>query len=152
MGVFSLSLLIGLCSYLLSLVSRQSLPTAPSHCLVFFEPETSSNLSLFPISLYIQAKMSGQVSQEAVIVIVIAGAGLAVLMGYAVHSAFNRGRVDPHESAMSRNDDQDRYMRELREKRFAGIRAETRWPRRPMNTQRHNGAHEMETRVESPEY
>ena len=96
--------------------------------------------------------MSGQISQGAVIVIVIAGAGMAVLMGYAVHSAFNRGHVNPNESAMTRNDDQDRYMRELREKRFAGIRSETRWPKRPTNTYRNNEAYEMEVRVESPDY
>jgi hypothetical protein len=92
--------------------------------------------------------MSGQLSQGAVIVIVIVAAGMSVLLGYAIHAAFNRGRVNPNESAFTRNDDQDRYMRELREKRFAGIRMDERWPHRPKKAY----SREIEVGTESPEF
>lgn len=92
--------------------------------------------------------MSGQLSQGAVIVIVIVGAGMTVLLGYAIHAAFTRGRVNPYENAFTRNDDQDRYMRELREKRFAGVREDARWPHRPKKAY----TREMEVGTESPEY
>ena len=76
--------------------------------------------------------MSGNVSDTAVIVIVIVGAGAVVLLGYAIHAAFTRGRVNPSEAAHQRNDEQDGYMRQLREKNYTVIEQETRRPRRPM--------------------
>jgi hypothetical protein len=94
--------------------------------------------------------MSGALSQEAVIVIVIAGAGAAVLLAYAAHAAFTRGRVSPYANVFTRNDDQDRYMREMRDKRFAGIRMEERWPKKPMRV--HSGDLEREQGVRSPDY
>lgn len=99
--------------------------------------------------------MSGNISDTAVIVIVIVAAGAAVLVGYAVHAAFTRGSVDPYETAMQRNDDQDRYMRELREKNYAGIRQDARWPTRPMPTHKHDekiGNRDRQRESESPDY
>jgi hypothetical protein len=96
--------------------------------------------------------MSGGIGDTAVIVIVIAAAGLAVLMGYAVHAAFNRGTVSPYDSAMQRNDDQDRYMRELRERHYAAIQQDAHWPRRPKPTYKNVVVEVNNREVSSPEY
>jgi hypothetical protein len=95
--------------------------------------------------------MSGNVNPTVVVLIVMIGAGACVLVGYAGYSAFTRGRVDPYESAMQRNDEQDGYMRELREKNYAMIRQEARGgPRRLMPTYQ-NGV-QMKRETSSPEY
>jgi hypothetical protein len=95
--------------------------------------------------------MSGNVNSSVVVLIVMIGAGACVLVGYAGYSAFTRGRVDPYESAMQRNDEQDRYMRELREKNYAMIRQEARGgPRRPMPT--YSNDVQMKRETSSPEY
>ena len=95
--------------------------------------------------------MSGNVNSTVVVLIVMIGAGFCVLVGYAGYAAFTRGRVDPYESAMQRNDDQDGYMRELREKNYAMIRQEARGgPRRPMPT--YQNEVQMKRETSSPEY
>jgi len=91
-------------------------------------------------------------SPTATIVIVIVAAGLAVLMGYAVYAAYNRGAVSPYETAMQRNDDQDRYMRELREKHYAAIEQDAHGPRRPKPTYKNNMVEVNNREVSSPEY
>lgn len=94
--------------------------------------------------------MSGALSQGAVIIIVIVGAGCAVLIAYAGHAAFTRGRTSPYANVFTRNDDQDRYMRELRDKRFDGIRMEEHRPKRPMRAYSREMNREVE--VQSSEY
>jgi hypothetical protein len=95
--------------------------------------------------------MSGNVSPTVVVLIVMIGAGACVLVGYAGYSAFTRGKVDPYESAMRRNDEQDGYMRELREKHYAIIRQEARGgPQRPKLTYQNDV--QMKRETSSPEY
>lgn len=72
-----------------------------------------------PELLNTTTNMSGGLSDSAVIVIVIASASATVLLAFAAHSAFTRGRANSYAGVFTRNDDQDRYMRELRDNQRA---------------------------------
>lgn len=95
--------------------------------------------------------MSGNLNPTVVVLIVIIAAGAVVIVGYAVHAAFTRGKVSPYETAMQRYDEQDGYMREVREKNYALIRQEARGgPQRPMPA--YQKQEQTKRQTSSPEY